>query len=241
MTTIQIDQHGPTDPHTSLRAVLAPLFTWRGMDVFPVFGAEGDDDVDDNDDASGTDDNDTNDDAGQGTDDTGSDTVSRADYDKLLARLKAADRGKSDVEKRLKAIEDSKKDELTKATERAAELEKTTEAQAKEIADLRLQNAFLTADTGITWHDPGDALALAERKGYLAEVVDNEGQVDSAKLTAKLKELAKAKPHLVKTGKENDGSSGNGSTPGPTGSNVGGKGKKQDKGPDLSRYARHFN
>jgi hypothetical protein len=234
MTKIQIDQHGSSDEQPTIGALLAPLFTWRGRDFYPVFGAEGDGDGDD--DGSGEGDDDTGDGTGNKADDDGSATVSQAEYDKLLARLKASDKNNSAVQKKLKEIEDGKKDELTKATERVAELEKAQEASAKEISEMRLQNAFLTANTDITWHDPGDALALAERKGYLEGVVDEDGKVDSKKLEAKLKELAKASPHLVKSGKSDDSSGGKGTPVVATGSNVGGKGKKTDKGPDLSRY-----
>lgn len=240
-TNTLIDQLNPeaTLP-TGTGAMLAPLFTWQGKAVYPVFGAEGDDD-NDGDPDSGPDDDSGDDDTGKSTKDDSSDTVSRKDLDAVINRLKAADRRASEAEKKLKAEEDAKKDELTKATERAAELEKTSAQQAKEIADLRLQNAFLTADTGVTWHDPADALALAERQGYLAEVVDDEGKVITAKLTAKLKELAKAKPHLVKSGKdEQDDKDDKGSTA-PTGSKVGGKGKAGKDEPNLDRYSRHLN
>jgi len=242
-TNIQIDPLGQEDQPTSAAAALAPLFTWRGMAIYPVFGAEGEGEGDTASDGepSGDDDGDSGE-AGSSEDNAG--TVSQADYDRLKRQLQAADKGKADMEKRLKAIEDGKKDELTKATERVTELEKAQAASSKEIADLRLQNAFLTANTGITWHDPADALALAERQGYLAEVVDEDGKVDSAKLAAKLKELAKAKPHLVKSGKEeaeNKGGSTNGT--GKTGGKVGSKGSggNTDTGPDLSRYSRHLN
>lgn len=242
MTNTQYDQLTQEgEPRSLAGTLLAPLFTWRGRDVYPVKGAEGDDD-------GGTDDPDgepgdgDDDDAGSGTSGGGSDTVSREDFERLKNQLSAADKGKAALEKRLKEIDDAKKDELTKATERAEELERTVAARDKELADLRMQNAFLTADTGITWHDPADALALAERQGYLAEVVGEDGKVDGAKLRLKLQELAKAKPHLVK----DDGASSNGTskkntdTPPASGGKVGSKGQsggeKKDKIP--SRYSR---
>lgn len=238
----QIDQ-----PKTSrtlsagIGASLKPLFTWHGMDVYPVFGAEGDDDDDDDQNSGSGDDDETG--TGTGTQDDGSGTVSRADFDKLRGQLSAADKSRAAAEKRLKEIDDKGKDELTKATERVTELEKAREADSKEIADLRLQNAFLTSDTGITWHDPADALALAERQGYLAEVVGEDGKVDQAKLNTKLKELAKAKPHLVKTGSDDQGSKDKDKEKiAPTGSKVGSKGGKGSSDePDLSRYSRLLN
>lgn len=242
-TKTQIDQ--PLEDvrlHPRTGELLEPLFTWHGGAVWPVLGgADGDDDGDGDPNSESDDDNE--DDTGKDTGSDGSDTVTREDFDKLRNQLRANDKAKSALEKKLKEQDDAKKDELTKATERVTELEKTNASQAKEIADMRLQNAFLTADTGITWQDPGDALALAERRGYLAEVVDEDGKVDSAKLATKLKELAKAKPHLVKSGSDSS-DSGSGKTPPatPTGGAVGGKGSKdKDKGPDLSRYDRFLN
>jgi hypothetical protein len=216
-------------------AMLQPLFTWRGKAVYPVFGAEGDEGNDGEPDSEL--DADADEDTGKGTKDESSDTVSRKDLDEVINRMKAADKRASQAEAKLKAQEDAKKDELTKATERATELEKTTAQQAKDIAELRLQNAFLSNTSGITWHDPADALALAERQGYLAEVVDDEGKVDSGKLTAKLKELAKAKPHLVKNGKDDKEDK----PTGPTGSKVGTKGTGGKDEINLSRYDRLLN
>jgi len=231
----QIDQASTEKLPAGTLTSLAPLFTWRGRSVYSVFGAEGDDDTGGGS-GGAPDDDDNDDDTGKSDDGNGSDTVSRDDYEKLRNQLRAADKNKSAAEKRLKDIEDSKKDEFTKATERVKELEEANAKQASELSEMRLQNAFLTANTGITWHDPADALALAERQGYLAEVVDEGGKVDGSKLTAKLKELAKAKPHLVKSGKEDSGSGEQKQT--PTGSKVGTKGKGGKDEPDLSRYSR---
>jgi hypothetical protein len=233
-TNTLIDQpklEGKLPPGTG--TLLAPLFTWRGRDVYPVFGAEGEGEGVDDPDSDSDDDNDAG--TGEGAESKGADTVSREEFETLRRQLSASDKNKSAAEKKL---EDAKKDEFTKTTERVAELEKTNAQQAKDLADMRLQNAFLTAETGITWHDPADALDVAERRGYLAEVVDEEGKVNTAKLTAKLKELAKAKPHLVKDGSE---SKEKDKPAGPTGSKVGGGNKKASDGPDLSRYGRLLN
>lgn len=231
MTKIQIDPQTKDHPAQTVGTVLEPLFTWRGMDVYPVFGAsqpvgetdsEPDEDEEDEGDPSAS----------------GGDTVSRSDFEKLRQQLSAADKNRSAAEQKLKELEDAKKDELTKTTERVQELEKQHEQDAKQIAELQLQNAFLVADTGITWHDPGDALALAERKGYLDGVVV-DGKVDSAALATKLKEMSKAHSYLVKSeGPEEK----NDKPPVRTGAPVGGKqkGKKPDE-PDLSRYGRFLN
>lgn len=216
----------------------APLFTWRGRDVYPVFGAEGEEGgADDQDSESGGDDDS---DTGDGKADSSSGGVTREEFDQLRKQLSASDKRRDEAEKRLKELDDAKKDELTKATERADAAEKLVQQRDKDIAELRLQNAFLTANTGITWHDPTDALGIAERQGYLDEVVGEGGKVDASKLSAKLKELAKAKPHLVKTGGE---AKEDKEAKPPTGQKVGSKGNGGTKtGDDIpSRYSKFLN
>lgn len=244
MTKIQFDQPNKDEAASDLGSLLVPLFTWHGRDFYPVFGAEvggeGDGDGD------GDPDGDGDTDGGEGDGEEGSGTekpVTRDEFDKLRKQLSMSDKKRSEAEKALKAIEDGKKGELEKATERAAELEKVTVAQAKELAEMRLQNAFLTADTGITWHDPADALALAERRGYLDGVVDEDGKVDDKLLGTKLQEMAKAKPNLVKAGASSaeGGGQQQPKTP-PTGSKVGKNGKSgKEEGPNLDRYAHVLN
>lgn len=243
MTKTLLDQPFPAVLHPRTGELLEPLFTWHGGAVWPVLGgADGDEDTGDSDSESDTDDDTVEEDSSK----SGSkDQVSREDFETLRRQLQASDKGKAALEKRMKELDDSKKDELTKATERVVELEKHSQEQSKELGELRLHNAFLSADTGVTWHDPGDALALAERKGYLAEVVGEDGKVDGDKLKAKLKEMAKASPHLVKSGsesKDSGGSNGSTTTTTRTGGTVGSNGSKnKDKGPDLSRYDRFLN
>jgi len=224
--------------HCDNGSELAPLFTWRGRNVYPLFGAEGDEDGDGG--ADSEPDTDEDDDAGDGGSGEGSNAVTREEFDQLRKQLSASDKNRAAAEKKLKDIEDAKKDELTKATERAEVAEKRVQQQDEELSSLRLQNAFLTANTGVTWHDPEDALDVAQRRGYLKEVVGEDGSVDKAKLTAKLKELAKVKPHLVKSWSEN--SDDKGKEPkgtAPTGQKIGSKpsGNGGDKGDKLpSRY-----
>lgn len=243
MTNTLLDLLHQDEPASTAGTLLAPLFTWRGRDVYPVFGAEGD-----GDDAGGEPDgepdaDDDDDDAGQGDAKDGGETpVSRAEFDQLRKQLSAADKRRDEAEKKLKAIDDAKKDELTKATERAEAAEKQVADQAKELSQMRLHNAFLMADTGITWHDPADALDIAERRGYLKDVVSEDGAVDTKVLGTKLKELAKAKPNLVKDG-GSQGPSTNGTKDQPTkpqatGQKVGSKGTSGNKAEDKvpSRY-----
>lgn len=241
MTKTTIDPLTKDDAVPSMQDAVKPLFMWHGSPFYLPFGAEGDDDATDDSDSESDDGED--DTTGASDDKEGERPVTRDEFDKLRKQLSASDKNRAAAEKKLADIENAKKDDLTKATDQVTELTKAREADGKVIAELRMQNAFLTADTGITWHDPADALALAERKGYLTEVVDDDGQVDEAKLATKLKELAKAKPHLVKSGSD-QGSGSDGSNGGqakPTGQKVGSKRQDKKDEPDLSRYGRFLN
>lgn len=106
---------------------------------------------------------------------------------------------------RLKAIEDKDKSELERTAGELDELKKSAAERDEAIRDLRLENAFL-ASNKFTWHDPADALKLAD----LSEVeIDDDGRVTG--LDKALEKLAKAKPHLVKKDE------GTGGTPPPSG------------------------
>lgn len=144
--------------------------------------------------------------------------VSRADFERLERHLAEADKKRTAAEEALKKIEDGKKDELTKAQERVAELEKSSAAKDTELLELRLDNAFLTVND-ITWHSKKQALKLAGSEGYLEGVV-KDGKVDEKVLASKLKEFAKANAHLVK-----QDSNGQQSPPPASGGAVGSGGK----------------
>lgn len=184
---------------------IKPLYVWRdGRVSWPVMGASPDDSS--NGGGTGTEGQ-----GGTGTEGTegqssgteggdgneGEKPVSRADFERLEKHLAEADRKRSAAEEALKKIEDAKKDDLTKAQDRLQQLEKENEVHATEIAQLRLDNAFLTVND-ITWHSKKQALKLAGSEGYLEGVV-KDGKVDEKVLAGKLKEFAKANAHLVKS------------------------------------------
>lgn len=165
-------------------------------------------------DPNATDDDDTNDDtsndsqlasgdagtSNDASDDTSSsDTVSKADLDKALERMKAADKRASELQDKLKEIERKEKTELENAQSDLEDAKKQLEVVGQELADLRLENAFLT-NNKYTWHDPSDAMRLMDTEGVRVE----EGKVIG--LADAIEKLAKAKPHLLKS--EDDGGKG---------------------------------
>lgn len=166
------------------------------------------DDGDDDDDASGDDDDDTDD-----------------RLKRMEKRMKAADKRASDAEARLRKIDDSKKDDLTKAQDRVTEVEEENTTLKETVNGLRLQIAFLSAND-VTWHKPSTALRLAQSEGYLEDVVDDDGNVDEKAMKKALSAFAKENEYLV-----NKGSGGSGGGSGSSGEPAGGRSKngKDDK------------
>lgn len=202
---------GPIAPirkkHPLTGEVIEPVGIVNNRLIWPILGGDSsnDDDDDDDDDKKGTGDSgagDGGDDGGDsGTDD---DVVTKAELDKIISRMKAADVRADKAEAALKKIEDAKKDDLTKAQERTTELEEEITGLQSTVRTLRLQNAFLTANKH-NWHDPDVALRIAQDQGYLDEdVTDDDGKVDKVRLGKALDRLAKEKPFLVNTGGKDD-------------------------------------
>jgi hypothetical protein len=166
-------------------------------------------------------DGDSSDDEGDGeADDPGSLKRRVAD---LQNEAKKHRLGKRDIQKELDAVkkelaatQDKEKDAETRLTEERDALQKTVTGLEELNRKLRLQVAFLS-DNSYEWHDPDDALRLAD----LSEVeIDEDNLVIG--LDEALKDLAKRKPHLIKTNKrrtsvqsgsrEDDGATGEGRT-----------------------------
>ncbi len=170
---------------------------------FRMMADDGDDGDDDDDDDGSEDDDDADADKGkgkkkkepEGEDDDDDDEEDRR---RLRKRMRAADKRAATLERELQAIKDKDKPELERAQTRVSELEETNKTLTETVNELRLQNAFLTANEQ-AWHDPDTALALAQSKGYLEDVVDEDGTVDKKALKRALERLAKDHGYLVKT------------------------------------------
>jgi hypothetical protein len=202
----------PIHPYTGLRAIGIGK---RGP-IWPVMGGAEDGDADqDADDSDESDD--SEDDSGDDSEDTDSqDQDSKGkkkkktdddervytanEYNRLKARMQAADRRATDTQKQLKALEDKDKpaDVKMKADLEEA-LKKLEDLKAARQKDL-IQLAFLRSND-VQWHDPEDALTMAD----LSDVeIDDDGNVDKKALKAALRDLAKRKPHLVKQSKKDN-------------------------------------
>jgi hypothetical protein len=163
---------------------------------------EDDDDEDgDDDDASGDADDakkkskKSKDSGSDGNDDDDDDDAD-SELEKARKRMKAADKRADEAERKLREREDKDKTELERAQSAVEEFEKQIESMTETVNSLRLENAFLTANDH-SWHDPDDALDVAQRKGYLEDVVNDDGEVDKKALKKALDRLAKEKSYLI--------------------------------------------
>jgi hypothetical protein len=177
-------------------------FLPSGKCVWPVMGGAPDDDDDKKDDVDADKvDDDGKDDPEKPSSD-GDDavaTVTAEEYERLKARMRAADKRADEAAAELKKAEDAKKDDLTKATDRVTELETTVEELSGTVRSLRLENAFLTSNKH-EWHDPEIAMGIAQSKGFIGDdVVGDDGSVDKPALTKALDRLAKEHTYLVKS------------------------------------------
>lgn len=166
-------------------------------------------------------------DPGQGQQSEPPATVTRAEYDALMNRMRAADQNKAKAENELRQLRDKDLPELQKAQRDLTEAqERATKAEA-DLRSARLENAFLS-DNKYEWHNPKTALKNADLSKV--EVLD-DGTVTG--LTAALDALAKSDPYLIKTAKADETPKGSTGAPG-TG------GRQPDGKPDTKALANRF-
>lgn len=217
--------------HTQVQAIMAGAKAkWPGGFVME----DPDDDASDNDDASGDDSSDDSGSEGQeGKEkDTKSDASGDDEVEKVRKRMRAADQRAAAAERELQELRDKDKPELERAQNRVKELEPALETAQSTITSLRMQVAFLSDNT-YTWHDPEDALRLVD----MADVdVDDDGKVTG--LSAALKKLATAKPHLVKPAAKPDDDDDE--EPEPSGSQRNGKRKGEAKSANREALAKKY-
>lgn len=153
-------------------------------------------------------------------------TVTRAEYDALLARMRAADQNRSKAETELKNLRDKDIPALEKAQRDLAEATRKAEEAEEALKATRIENAFLASNT-YKWKNPKTALKLAD----LSKVeVAEDGTVSN--LGAALEALAKSDPYLLDTEPKEE-------TKGSTGAP--GSGNRQPDGkPDAKAMVSRF-
>lgn len=159
--------------------------------------------------------------------DDGQQTVSKAEFQKLFARMQAADRAKTAAENKLKEKEQAELSELDRTKAQLEEANKAAEDAKAALKKMVIENAF-HRENKFSWHDVGDAVAALDLSSV--EVAE-DGTVTG--MAAAIKQVAKNKPHYVKSKQESD--EGEGTEPAANGANNGKR--KGDKITDLNQKA----
>lgn len=200
-------------------------------------GTEGDDGDESDDGSAGGGD----DDKGGSDDKGGEEPVSRDEFNKVMDRMKAADRRADAAERKVRDFEDKDKDknevlerDLSEATEKVSSLE-------SRVLTLNLENAIMAEASG-RFHDLRDVVSNID----IDDVTDDDGEVDKKALKKAVDSLAKSKPYLlVESSKNGDGDGdeedgdedeGSGSPSGTPQNKDKGKGKGIDKAYLAKKY-----
>lgn len=131
-------------------------------------------------------------------------TVTRAEFDAVMARMKAADQRASAREAELKQLRDKDLPEAEKAKKEFEEAVTRAQKAETELRATRITNAFLKDNT-YRWKDSGAALKLVDLDGV---DISDSGEVTGLKDA--LKRLAQAHPWMLEEKGADDGKSGGG-------------------------------
>lgn len=122
----------------------------------------------------------------------GQSTVSRAEFDQLRAQLAAADQRRAKAEQDFAQLRDKDMPALQKLERDLADATTALTERDAALANLRVENAFLTDNT-YDWHNTATALQMLDRSKIQ---LDAEGNVVGMKDA--LKALATAHAYLLK-------------------------------------------
>lgn len=172
----------------------------RGKAIWPVLGGSGETETDDeneDDTETGTDDQETDDPETDDDSSSETETISRAEYDRLMSRMQAADRRASNFETKVKEYEKAGQSETEKLQSERDEAKAAAEGAAADLRQARISNAFLALPNGPSWHDPEDALTMLTSRYMDGVDIDDKGKVTG--IAEAVKRMAKEKSYLVKT------------------------------------------
>jgi len=199
----------------------ALIGTVRGVPVYRIAGAqpdgEGEEGTTSTEGGDGGDSGDTGTGGSGEGEETGKpaegETVSKEEYERLKARMSAADKSAAEALKKVKEYEDKDKSETERLTGQVEELTKTNADLTEENKRLRFDNAF-ALQSKYSWQDPEIVLGLV--RGHELVSVEDDGTIKG--LDKALEAIAKAKPFLLKDDEGEGSQSGAGPTGSPTGS-----------------------
>lgn len=152
----------------------------------------------------------------------------RQEAAKYRTRSRDAVKKLEEAEKRLRELDDKDKSESERLRGENENLQERLQKSEERVNELTLENALATSEH--RFHDAQDALALLNRE-LLEE--DDDGGFTTHSVNVAITALAKSKPHLLKSDKEEDpkGSSSGGVT-----GNKGGRKGEIDQEALLAKY-----
>jgi hypothetical protein len=172
-------------------------------------------------------------DSGNQNDGNSDETVSKSDFDKLFARMQAADRAKNAAEQKLKEKEQAEMGELDRAKAVAEEATKRADEAEGKLKAMVIENAF-HRENKFDFHDVSDAVAALD----LSTVeIGDDGKVKG--MAAAIKEMVKRKPHYVKSKREEDEGEGD-DPPAANGAQNGRRKGQQSETFDAKKMAQRF-
>ena len=221
-----------------------PLFVDdSGRPVYPARGGDGEGAGEGDDDGDSGADDDADDTDAEDKDEKDSKAGAEADAEVLRKKMRLADKRAAEAERKLRELEDKDKGELEVTQRKLADAEKQLAEVRQKLKDNAIETAFAMVNK-FEWEDAEDALELMRRKGFLEDVQDEDGEVDRKVLERKLKEFAKAKPHMLKKKTEEDEEdtdTTSGKPNGPTGQPTGsGRKNKPGTGPTEAELRNRY-
>lgn len=168
-----------------------------------------------------------------GQDDDKSTTVNKSDYDQLFKRMQAADRAKAAAEAKVKEHEQAQMGELDRAKAQLDEETSRADAAEEALKAMRIENEFHRLNKN-SWHDVSDVLAAID----LSKVeIGDDGKITG--MAEAIKDVAKRKPHFLKS-KAEDGEDGEGTGPPAANGANNGRRKGHQGQPDVKALVARF-
>lgn len=234
----------PTERQTmSQRLIRKNLFLGykHGVPVYRIEGAQPEGEGEGTEGSEGTEGGDSGDTEGNEGEGEGTgkpaegETVSKEEYERLKARMSAADKSAAEALKKVKEYEDKDKSETERLTGQVEELTNANTELVEQNKRLQFDNAF-ALQSKHSWQDPEIVLGLV--RGHEAVTVEDDGTIKG--MDKALDAIAKAKPFLLKESGDGEGASGSSGSTGPTGSPTGSTKKNDPSKIDADALRRKY-
>lgn len=182
--------------------------------------------------------------SGETKDKKDGDTVSRAEYEAALERMRAADRAKNQKDTELEELRSFKKEMEDKDRSETEKLQRDKDEAAQRAeesmgraaaAEMKLAMVLANGKREQKFRDPEDILRWID----VSDVTDEDGQLDSKALDKELDSLAKSKDYLLAEASKEDEEDEDEGKPGPSGTSQN-KDRNKGKGIDKEALAKKY-